>query len=527
MCSTKSKFGKNSNKSSVSNEGIEKKILNYDEKSEKNVSELSTDFDIKVSDIKISPTYSKPKRAFIIFLICTLVGMWSLGGFINSSSRNLVVNKDGIVITGNEFYSIYASTIESKQMKNATNDEKKRIAYEVLYEMIESKVLEREVESSKLNVSDDDIARIVIENDGFKDSTGQFNKILFAQYLKSQRMSEREFLKKIKLSILTRQIIEPIMLQAVVSPEIVDVFFTALTQEKHCRYIVIDINQLSPADISEDEMRLFFEQNQLMYPEGRSFKFIKLTKNHKKYQEVLKKIKDEFVDISEIEKISEVRANTVDFCSKDGMDKEELDLIPVLKSIKNSQIVQEFLNTLFSYGISEVFTFSTEDAIFIIQNQDIFAEAKIDYDHAKKKIFNLLNLNKKVETGVEKAKIIVEKLKNTSVDKNMQFSYFVAKSPYIHYYNDPIEQKLASMLFETKEPGYFVINNKIVVFELMRTSKGTLPHNMVSVVKNYINNTFVTMTLNAYMAVLMKRLGINIGQNDVNDKLIDMIVANY
>lgn len=386
-----------------------------------------------------APTYSKPKRAFLVFLIITLIGMWSFNGFFGSSNRSFIVNKGGVKVTTNEFYSSYMSAIESNKMKDAPYETKYSIAMQVLNDLINFKVLEKEIEFLKLNISEEDMIAIIRSNKAFYDDSGNFNGSIFTKFLKNQGISEKDFIKKLRTSMLVEQLIAAVSIYSNISPEVFEVFLNGLSQERNCDFIEIDTEKMQIEQISEDEIKFSYAKGGFILPEGRSFKFIKLNRRHPKYNEVLSKIGNDFIDISEIEKISGEKAVLVDFCSKEGKDVYESGEISFIKdmlrefssansssssgsdnrsssndkskttSSRANSLKSEFLSSLFTYGVSEIFTFSTENEIYILQIQDMISEREMTYDEAKPKIQKTLQHEKKIKLGMDYANFLIEK----------------------------------------------------------------------------------------------------------------------
>lgn len=568
----------------------------------------------EASGISFAPTYSKPKRAFLVFLIITLIGMWSFNGLFGSSNKSFLVNKAGIKVTTNEFYSSYMNAIESNKMKDASYNTKYSIAMQVLNDLINFKVLEKEINFLKLNISEDDMISIVRSNKLFSDSSGNFNESIFRQFLKNQGLSERDFMKKLKTGILIEQLIAAVSLYSSISPEVFEVFLNGLSQERNCDFIEIDTEKMQIGEVPEDEIKFSYAKGGFILPEGRSFKFIKLNRSHPKYNDVLSKIGNDFIDISEIEKISGEKAVLVDFCSKEGRDVYENDEISFMKdmsigisnggskannsksgyvsdseadnrSSRANALKSEFLSSLFTYGVSEIFTFSTENEIYILQIQDMISQREMTYDEAKPKIRKMLQNEKKIKLGMDYANFLIKKsdlsglnnvstriddkesanISNTNrpddvkkmsdttnsydnakkIDDKLVAIYkgfsknsniksavksIIVTSPHMTYnYKNDLDRRISNLAFSMNvdDIKYFIVGNKIYIIKLNKVSKGKISQDLISKVNRYVqfflNNSFSL----AYIQMLMKKHGVDIYDKDImNRSVIDSIIRN-
>ena len=106
-------------------------------------------------------------------------------------------------ISGNDFRRAYQDSYQrlQSQFKDGFDPATFRLAHGVLRQLIDERILFAEAVKVGMQVSDDEIARLLTDAQAFKDEKGAFSSEAFKNYLRSKRYSEASFQDEIRRSL--------------------------------------------------------------------------------------------------------------------------------------------------------------------------------------------------------------------------------------------------------------------------------------------------------------------------------------
>ena len=128
-----------------------------------------------------------------VILVFIFWGIGTSGG----PTTTAIAEVDGARITDTQLH---------RQMRNLTRstgstlneDEMNQLAQEVIQQLIQTEVLLQESARTGIEVSDQEIARYVLQYDAFKTSKGKFSSKLYERSLKRMGLSQGKFEQQIR-----------------------------------------------------------------------------------------------------------------------------------------------------------------------------------------------------------------------------------------------------------------------------------------------------------------------------------------
>ncbi|RZI45914.1 peptidylprolyl isomerase [Candidatus Finniella inopinata] len=204
--------------------------------------------------------------------------IWGIGDIIRGYGQNRPIAK-----VGNQSisYDRYATALQ-QEISRIQQIIKERVApaqlqqlgvyQQVLDQLINQSVLEQELERSKLTVSDS-LVRNQIHSIPTFQQNGTFNRQLFDELLRNNGLSEQAFLKDIKQSLLSQQLVAPLTVGMMLPTFYQDLLFKSLSENKVFTFVMVPFEKMKLTNNpTMEDFKLHFTQHQDQYavPEFRS-----------------------------------------------------------------------------------------------------------------------------------------------------------------------------------------------------------------------------------------------------------------
>ena len=125
---------------------------------------------------------------------------WGIGQ-TNGPTAQVIAEVNGQRITDTEYQRVMRD-LARRQGGNMDEDDLNALGRQVISDLIEKKILLQEAEKLGLEVSDEEIARYVLQVDAFKDNAGKFDKELYTGQLKRMGLTESRFEDQIRTQLL-------------------------------------------------------------------------------------------------------------------------------------------------------------------------------------------------------------------------------------------------------------------------------------------------------------------------------------
>ena len=127
-----------------------------------------------------------------VFAVIVLVFVfWGVGG-AGGPTNQVIAEVNGERITDTQFQRLMRNYSRS-QGEAKSDEEQSRIAAQAVAELIETRVLQQNAADNDIEVSDDEIARYVLQIDAFRDADGKFSDKLYKKNLKRMGQTQGRF----------------------------------------------------------------------------------------------------------------------------------------------------------------------------------------------------------------------------------------------------------------------------------------------------------------------------------------------
>ena len=231
----------------------------------------------------LSTMRSTASSFFVKILIGLLIAsfaLWGIGDIFRSNTGNIVASVGDEEITAQEYYNrlnvlrTNMGEYFSPQMLKSLN-----LYQLVLGDMVSGALVRQESDMMKLRVGEDMLKSALADNDDFKNEKGAFDRVLFNQYLKQIRQSEKTFLENFKGS-LTYELLQKTMVpDNPVNPKLANIMNNIEQEQREILALIIDyVDESALPEVNESALRVFYEANKGQYiaPEYRTLHYITL-----------------------------------------------------------------------------------------------------------------------------------------------------------------------------------------------------------------------------------------------------------
>jgi len=147
----------------------------------------------------IRSTASNPWMKAVFAAIVLVFVFWGVGG-AGGPTNQVIAEVNGKRITDTDFQRLMRNVSRS-QGEAKSDEEQQRLAQQAVAQLIEMEVLTQTAETNGVEVSSDEIARYVLQIDGFKDSDGKFSDTLYRKNLKRMGMTQGRFEEQIRTQL--------------------------------------------------------------------------------------------------------------------------------------------------------------------------------------------------------------------------------------------------------------------------------------------------------------------------------------
>jgi peptidyl-prolyl cis-trans isomerase D len=149
---------------------------------------------------------SNPWMKAVFAAIVLVFVFWGVGG-AGGPTNQVIAEVNGKRITDTQFQRLMRNMSRS-QGEAKSDEEQARFAQQAVLELIELEVLEQAAEATGIEVSADEIARYVLQIDGFKDSDGKFSEKLYTKNLKRMGMTQGRFEAQVRSQMTLQKLSE-------------------------------------------------------------------------------------------------------------------------------------------------------------------------------------------------------------------------------------------------------------------------------------------------------------------------------
>ena len=221
----------------------------------------------------------------ILCLIAISFGVWGIGDIFRGFGQSTVAKVGGTEIRIEQFRQLYQDRMQqlSRNLGRPILPDQARalgLDRQLLSQLIAETAIDERARSLRLGVSDAEIARNITENPNFKGINGQFDRVRFAQLLRSNGFTEARFLEEQRRGTLRQQLVGTIGGEPFVPKTVLEAFNRFQNEERTIEYIALgpaqagDIPQPAPEALAK-----YFEERKAAFraPEYRKVMIVVLT----------------------------------------------------------------------------------------------------------------------------------------------------------------------------------------------------------------------------------------------------------
>jgi len=408
---------------------------------------------------------TKKKLAGLILIIVIIIafGFGGFGGGFNPSNQNNIVKVGSTNISTQDFMEYLNKSGLSQQVIKENID--KNIIEELLSTLISTAILDLEIKSLNLTISENILIEKIKDNKNFHDENGKFQRIIYEKFVLTNNTTAAMFEIRLRNKQLQKQLFTYIS-GGIKSPKfLVNKHYKEKNRKLDINYIALDKFYKKINDFTEQEIEVFINENsEKLKQEYIDFSYVIITpKNLIGIEEFNQAFFDKIDDIEN--KVSK----NIDFKTI----VSELNILPTtIKNYINIENKQTIENKIYNSKKNKTEIFEDKDSYIFYQIDNVNTRLpNLNDNKFKTKIKNLLFQKEKFEFNKDiLEKISKKEFNQVSFDKLGR--------------DDVKKIKLNSI----KDNKKFEINSIEILY--------SLPVNSFSLIADDKNNVFVAKTVN-------------------------------
>jgi peptidyl-prolyl cis-trans isomerase D len=197
--------------------------------------------------------------------------IWGIGDVFRGIGTNKIAQVGDVEITAQEFRSTYQTqlqTLQREARRAITNDQARAFGLDrqVLGRLVSDAALDQRVRDLHLAMSDDQIARAILDDPAFKGVDGKFDRARFNDLMRDNGFTEQTFVREQRRTYLRREIGEAISGNVPVPQASVDAILHYTNETRSVEYIVLP--EAAAGEIpapTADELKTFYEARKSTY----------------------------------------------------------------------------------------------------------------------------------------------------------------------------------------------------------------------------------------------------------------------
>jgi len=202
----------------------------------------------------------------LLLVMVASFAVWGMGDLLRSGDSGLVAIVGNQKITINEFYYQFQKKLNefNQSLEQKLTEEeahKQQISYLVLNEMVYGKLIQEFALKNSIYLSDTIIKNAIISIPQFKDDDGNFNKLLFDNAILNNFNNEAEFTDEISRIFLNNLLFENFKTPTPLNKNISNVFYSYEAETRDIIYFNITKSLLETAPITDNEVKMFYDNN--------------------------------------------------------------------------------------------------------------------------------------------------------------------------------------------------------------------------------------------------------------------------
>ncbi len=221
----------------------------------------------------------------LLGLIAISFGIWGIGDIFRGFGQSTVAKVGSTEIRVDQFRQTYQDRLQqlSRQMGRPVTPEQARLAgldRQMLAQVIAETVLDERARALKLGITEQEVARRVMEDPNFRGLNGQFDRDQFDYLIRQIGFTEQRFLAEQRRSLLRQQLIGTVGGELAAPKTALDVLNRFRNEQRTIEYVMLDRAQAGDiADPTPEVLAKYFEERKVLFrsPEYRKVLVLTLT----------------------------------------------------------------------------------------------------------------------------------------------------------------------------------------------------------------------------------------------------------
>ena len=221
----------------------------------------------------------------LLGLIAISFGIWGIGDIFRGFGQSTVAKVGSTEIRVETFRQTYQDRLQqlSRQMGRPVTPEQARLAgidRQMLAQVIAETVLDERARALKLGITEQEVARRVMDDQSFRGINGQFDRTKFEYLIRQIGFTEQRFLAEQRRNLLRQQLVGTVSGEMAVPKTALDALNRFRNEQRTIDYVMLDRAQAGDvAEPSAEVLAKYFEERKVLFrsPEYRKVLLLALT----------------------------------------------------------------------------------------------------------------------------------------------------------------------------------------------------------------------------------------------------------
>jgi peptidyl-prolyl cis-trans isomerase D len=221
----------------------------------------------------------------LLGLIAISFGIWGIGDIFRGFGQSTVAKVGGTEIRVEQFRQTYQDRLQqlSRQVgRPVTPDQARALGLDrqMLAQVIAETVLDERARELKLGISDQEVARRVMDDPNFRGLSGQFDRSRFEYAIRQVGLTEGRYLAEQRRSLLRQQLVGTVAGELAVPKTAADALNRYRNEQRTIEYVTLDRNQAGEIpNPTPEQLAKYFEERKVLFraPEYRKVLLLVLT----------------------------------------------------------------------------------------------------------------------------------------------------------------------------------------------------------------------------------------------------------
>ncbi len=205
----------------------------------------------------------------LLALMVLSFALWGVGDILTSGNSRLAAKVGDEKISLEDFYINFQQTLRdisnssgmNISIQQAKNQQLDKI---MLNEMIYQKMISDFAKKQGVIINDEVLKDYVMTMDEFKNNAGQFNDLLYKNYIQNNFISESAFLDEMESLLLRNLLFENFSINNSINDKLINLLYNHEGKKIDIEYFIIDDSKIT-VSINEGELREYYDNNKEKY----------------------------------------------------------------------------------------------------------------------------------------------------------------------------------------------------------------------------------------------------------------------